>query len=43
MNVKLGEKVPPAFEGLFWDMYEGRHDEYWLKGGRRSGKSSFVS
>lgn len=43
MNVKLGEKVPPAFEGLFWDMYEGRHDEYWLKGGRGSGKSSFVS
>ena len=43
MNVKLGEKVPPAFERLFWDMYEGRHDEYWLKGGRGSGKSSFVS
>ena len=43
MNVRLGEKIPPAFEELFWDVYEGRHDEYWLKGGRGSGKSSFVS
>ena len=43
MNVRLGEKIPPAFEALFWDVYEGRHDEYWLKGGRGSGKSSFVS
>ena len=43
MTVRLGEKIPPAFEALFWDVYEGRHDEYWLKGGRGSGKSSFVS
>lgn len=31
----------------FWDVYDdlkaGRHDEYWLKGGRGSTKSSFIS
>ena len=31
----------------FWDLYDdikaGRHSEYWLKGGRGSTKSSFVS
>ncbi|MEG1776465.1 MAG: PBSX family phage terminase large subunit [Clostridia bacterium] len=43
MRVKLRELLPPAYYGLFWDVYEGKNDEYWLKGGRGSGKSSFVS
>lgn len=43
MNISLKKLVPPAFYDIFWDMTEGRHEEYWLLGGRGSGKSSFVS
>lgn len=43
MRVGIKSLIPAAYYRLFWDMYEGRHDEYWLMGGRGSGKSSFVS
>lgn len=43
MNISVRERIPPAFYGLFWDVLEEGHEEYWLKGGRGSGKSSFVS
>lgn len=43
MNVSLRERLPPAFYGLFWDLMERRHEEYWLIGGRGSGKSSAIS
>lgn len=35
--------IAPAFYALHADLRAGRHSEYWLKGGRGSGKSSFVS
>ena len=41
--VKLSELVAPSFYELFYDVEDGRHTHYWLKGGRGSTKSSFVS
>ncbi|MDD3336778.1 MAG: PBSX family phage terminase large subunit [Eubacteriales bacterium] len=43
MKVGIKDLLPPSFYGLFWDLYEERHEEYWLLGGRGSGKSSFIS
>ena len=43
MSVRISRLLPKAFHGLFWDVYRRRHREYWLMGGRGSGKSSFVS
>lgn len=43
MQIGIRNKIPPAFHSLFWEMYEGKFEEFWLKGGRGSGKSSFVS
>ena len=43
MEIGIKDKIPPAFHSLFWEMYEGSYGEFWLKGGRGSGKSSFVS
>ena len=42
-QVHVSRLLPSAFYPLFWDVLEARHEEYWLKGGRGSGKSSFVS
>ncbi len=42
-SARISALIPPAYYPLFWDAFEGRHEEYWLKGGRGSGKSSFVS
>lgn len=35
--------IAPAFYGVHRDMRRGGHGEYWLSGGRGSGKSSFAS
>lgn len=43
MAVRLSECIAPAFYGLHRDLRRGGHAEYWLRGGRGSGKSSFVS
>lgn len=43
VGASLASLLPSAYYGIFWDAFEGRHEEYWLKGGRGSGKSSFVS
>lgn len=42
-NVKLSSLVAPSFYGLHKDIKAEVHDEYWLKGGRGSTKSTFVS
>lgn len=39
-NALICEK---AFGGMLDDFLDGGHDEYWLKGGRGSTKSSFIS
>ena len=41
--MRLSEQLAPAFHALHADIRAGRHDEYFLKGGRGSAKSSFVS
>ena len=42
-EVRLSELIAPAFHGVHADLRAGAHDEYWLSGGRGSGKSSFAS
>lgn len=39
----LSELIAPGFYGLHRELREGRYSEYMLRGGRGSGKSSFVS
>lgn len=41
--MRLSELIAPAFYGVHADMRAGRHEEYFLKGGRGSAKSSFAS
>lgn len=41
--VKLTEIIAPSFYALHCDVKDGLHTHYWLKGGRGSTKSSFVS
>ena len=41
--IELDQLIAPSFYDLFYDVEEGRHTHYWLKGGRGSTKSSFVS
>lgn len=41
--VKLSACIAPAFRTVHRDIRRGGHSEYWLRGGRGSGKSSFVS
>ena len=43
MSVSLDNVIAPAFYDLFYDISEGGHTHYWIKGGRGSTKSSFVS
>ena len=43
MSVRLSECIAPGFAAVHRDLKRGGHREYWLKGGRGSGKSSFVS
>ncbi len=40
---KLSQCIGKGFYGLHRDIREGGHTHYWLKGGRGSGKSSFLS
>lgn len=41
--VRLSELIAPVFYPVHRDIREGGHDEYFLKGGRGSAKSSFAS
>ena len=43
MSVRLSDLIAPAFYGVHADMKAFTHSEFWLSGGRGSGKSSFVS
>lgn len=43
VTIDLSELLAPSFHELSTDFTEGAHDEYWLKGGRGSTKSSFAS
>ena len=43
MKVKLTDLIAPPFYDLHHDVRDKRHAYYWLKGGRGSTKSSFVS
>ena len=40
---KLSEIIAPSFYDLYYDITENRYTHYWLKGGRGSTKSSFIS
>lgn len=40
---RLTDVIAPSFYNLFYDVTENAHTHYWLKGGRGSTKSSFVS
>jgi PBSX family phage terminase large subunit len=41
--MSLIDCIAPSFYGLHHDLKNDRHTEYWLKGGRGSTKSSFIS
>lgn len=43
MNITLDQIIAPSFYELHHDLKENRYNEYWLKGGRGSTKSTFVS
>lgn len=43
MDVRLSSIIAPSFHGVHRDIKQNRHTHYWLKGGRGSTKSSFVS
>ena len=40
---ELTDVIAPSFYDVFYDVLDERHTHYWLKGGRGSTKSSFVS
>lgn len=40
---KLTDLIAPSFYDLFWDLQRDKYTHYWIKGGRGSTKSSFVS
>lgn len=42
-KIRLSELIAPPFMAVHRDVKRGEHSEYWLKGGRGSTKSSFVS
>ena len=42
-RVELDSIIAPSFYNIHCDVQEERHTHYWLKGGRGSTKSSFVS
>lgn len=43
MAVRLSNCIAPTFRTVHRDVLQGGHSEYWLRGGRGSGKSSFIS
>ena len=42
-EIRLSECIGAGFYGVHRDIREGGHTHYWMKGGRGSGKSSFIS
>lgn len=42
-EIRLSEWIGEGFYDIHRDIREGKHTHYWLKGGRGSGKSSFLS
>ena len=42
-TVNLSDVIAPSFYDLHRDIKQDGHTHYWLKGGRGSTKSSFVS
>ena len=42
-TIKLSEVLSPAFKDVHQAVKDGRYDQFVLKGGRGSAKSSFVS
>ena len=43
MRINIAKYTGKAFDDVFYDIIEHRHTHYWLKGGRGSLKSSFIS
>jgi len=43
MKIRLSELIAPSFYKVHKELKEELYDEYWLKGGRGSTKSTFVS
>ena len=43
MTVELDKVIAPAFYDLFYEVEDAENTHYWLKGGRGSTKSSFIS
>lgn len=43
IDVDLTDLIAPSFYDLHWDIKQGKHTHYKLKGGRGSTKSSFIS
>lgn len=43
MKIKLTDLIAPSFYDVHKDIKENKHTHYWLKGGRASTKSSFIS
>ena len=43
VDVRLSELIAPSFYEVHRELKEELYDEYWLKGGRGSGKSTFIS
>ena len=41
--IRLKELIAPSFYKIHQDLKEKKHTHYWLKGGRGSTKSSFIS
>lgn len=42
-RIRLSDLFAPAYLALHADIRSERHGEYWLKGGRGSGKSTFIA
>ena len=42
-EIQIAKLIAPTFLPVHRDVREKAHSEYWLKGGRGSAKSSFVS
>jgi phage terminase large subunit len=42
-QVSLTHAIAPSFYDIHWDIVDGDHTHYWLRGGRGSTKSSFTA
>lgn len=43
MPIKISEKIAPSFYPVHRKLHDNKYTHYWLKGGRGSTKSSFIS